>query len=172
MRFSFLFVSGLLLAFTGCFKTADQFDNKTTESAKIHSSVHDGVLYLNDAGKSYVLADDALDYRVIPSQDGRWLAVETLLLSNLQIVRVYQRGKSGRYHQLEDPLAGKLWDDLSKEENFMIDDVNYPRMRFLRWTNANSMVINMSGECGGRIIDRNVSFQLQLGNSDNFTNSK
>lgn len=172
MRFSFLFIFVLLLILQGCTQTAEESEKKSEESIKVQSVVHDGVLRINDAGESYVLADDALDYRVIPSPDSLWLAVETQLLSNLQIIRVYKKESRGRYHPLKDPVAVKLWDELSKKEDFSLDDIRYPRMSFLYWADEGTMFINMSGAFDGREIDRNVTFHLRLTDFDNFESSK
>jgi len=169
MRFDFLLSFVLVLLFQGCFETADKSEKKTLEAARVQPVVHEGVLRINESGENYVLADDALDYRVIQSPDGQWLAVETRLMSNLQIIRAYRKNNQGRYRPLKDPVAVKLWDDLLKEEGFTIDDVNYPRMRFLRWISENSMLINMSGEFHDKVIDRNVTFHFR---AKDYNNSK
>lgn len=56
--------------------------------------------YVNRAGELWAGVGDApaqrlltngQDYRPVPSPDGRWLAVEVRLMSNLDVVRLYRR---------------------------------------------------------------------------------
>ncbi len=161
MKSSVLLLVVLLLFLQGCYEKVDQFEKRMIEPVEVQVAVREGALFIGDEKESYLLADDAKDYRVIPSPEGSWLAVETQLFSNLEIIRVYKKADDGRYRPLDDAVATKLWRDISTEEGFSIDDVRYPRMGFLSWVDKDTMLINMSGESADKVIDRNVTLLLQ-----------
>lgn len=164
MRVDLYLSFALLFLLQGCLTTTEMSEKQmiqTEQPVKVTTVVSEGVLSIDDAGKEYVLADDALDYRVIQSPDAKWLAVETMLLSDLQIIRVYEKDAQGKYQPIHDSLSVRLWADLSKQEGFDIDDVRHPRMNLLDWVDGDTMSINMSGETDESLIDRNVSFHLE-----------
>ncbi len=129
-------------------------------SASFVSEVKNGALYIDDEKGRYKLADDALDYRVIPSPGGSWLAVETMLLSNLIVVRFYEKGRDGRYRFKELPDASNLWERVAEEMGFDSDDLRYPRVKFLRWESAKRAHLNLSAAAGKKKIDRNITVTL------------
>ncbi len=120
-----------------------------------------GTLKVKEGGKSCVLAENAIDYEVYVSPDAAMIAVETLLMSDLQIVRVYKKDPDGCFRPLKQALSTKLWHDLSKEEGFSIDEISHPRMKFLKWIGKEQIYIELSGELEKRVVDRNVSCDLQ-----------
>ncbi len=161
MRKSLIYFLVLLLM-QGCF-----VDEKITEASPhahngecLVTEVKEGALYIIEENSSYKLADDALDYRVIPSPKRSWLAVETLKLSNLMIVRFYKKDPDGRYRHKEFPASTRLWSDLSARMGFDIDDLRFPRMKFIRWENENHAHLNLSGVADRKRIDKNVTIEL------------
>lgn len=121
----------------------------------------DGILKVQEGEKSCLLADDAIDYEVFVSPDTNLIAVETLLMSNLQIIRVYKKDTEDCFHPLKHVLSTKLWHDLSEQEGFTVDDVSQPRMKFLKWINNEQVKIELSGEFGTKTIDTNVTSDLR-----------
>lgn len=122
----------------------------------------EGILKVKEGKKVCLLADDAIDYETFVSPDATLIAVETLLMSNLQIVRVYTKDAEGCFYPLKNRLSTKLWHDLSEQEEFTLDDVSYPRMKFLKWIDNKQIEIELSGELESKVIDANVSCDLEL----------
>jgi len=120
-----------------------------------------GTLKVKSGGKICLLADDAIDYETFVSPDATLIAVETLLMSNLQIIRVYKKESDGCFRPLKNRLSSKLWHDLSVQEGFTIEDVSHPRMKFLKWISNEEVLVQLSGEVGVTVIDANVSCGLQ-----------
>ncbi len=121
----------------------------------------EGVLKVKEGEKVCLLADDAIDYETFVSPDATLIAVETLLMSNLQIIRVYKKDTEGCFQPLKNALSTKLWHDLSEQEGFSVDDVSYPRMKFLKWLSKEQVQIELSGEFKNKAVDANVSCDLQ-----------
>ncbi len=124
------------------------------------SEVRDGELYIEDEKGRYRLADDALDYRVVPSPKGSRIAVETMLLSNLTVVRFYEKGSDGRYRYKEPPDVSNLWERAAEEMGFDTEDLRYPRVKFLRWEDEKRAYLNLSAAAGKKKIDRNITITL------------
>ena len=120
----------------------------------------EGILKVKEGEKVCLLADDAIDYETFVSPDATLIAVETLLMSNLQIIRVYKKDATGCFHPLEHALSTKLWHDLSEQEGFTVEDVSHPRMKFLKWIDNEQVQIGLSGEVENKVIDANVSCAL------------
>jgi len=123
---------------------------------------NEGILKVKEGEKVCLLADDAIDYETFVSPDATLIAVETLLMSNLQIVRVYKKDAEGCFHPLKNKLSTKLWRDLSEQEGFILDDVSHPRMKFLKWIDNKQIEIGLSGELENKVLDANLSCDLEL----------
>ena len=124
-------------------------------------SCKEGILEVKEGERVCLLADDAIDYETFVSPDTTLIAIETLLMSNLQIIRIYKKDVDGCFRPLKNPLSVKLWRDLSKKEGFTVEDVSHPRMKFLKWIDNEQIEIALSGEVGTKVIDTNVSYVLK-----------
>ena len=160
MTLRLLLLVTILASLQGCFAKGTEANTAKATHAQLQIIADDGILKIDDRNTTYVLADDAIDYRLIASPKGSWLAVETLLFSNLQIIRVYKRDRAGRYKPLQEPVSVKIWAKILKSEAFSTEDIRFPKMRFLEWIDENSMFINLSGETDDKSIDRNITFSL------------
>jgi hypothetical protein len=121
----------------------------------------EGILKVKEGGKVCLLADDAIDYETFVSPDATLIAVETLLMSNLQIVRVYKKDAEGCFQALKNRLSTKLWQAFSEQEGFTLDDVSHPRMKFLKWIDNEQIELELSGEIDNKVIDANLTWNLE-----------
>ena len=149
-----------LLTVLNCQKIP-QSDMKKEQVVTLSFSKENGTLKVKSGGKICLLADDAIDYETFVSHDATLIAVETLLMSNLQIIRVYKKESDGCFRPLKNPLSVKLWRDLSKKEEFTVEDVSHPRMKFLKWIDNEQIEIELSGELDSKVIDANVTCELE-----------
>ncbi len=154
----------LLIAFSffeaGC-KETQKHKQDTEQNNTLTFIKKEGTLKVKMAEKSCLLANDAIDYKAFVSPDTKLIAVETLLMSDLQIIRVYKKKKDGCFQPLKHPLSVKLWHDLSKKEGFAIENITHPRMKFLKWHNNNQIIIELSGELNTKTVDTNISCDLK-----------
>lgn len=134
-----------------------QSNMKNEQVITLSFSKENGTLKVRSGGEICLLADDAIDYDTFVSPNATLIAVETLMMSNLQIIRVYKKDAKGCFQPLKNKLATKLWNDLSVKEGFSMDNINYPRMKFLKWIDNNQVSIALSGEIDNKVIDANVS---------------
>ncbi|RLA70827.1 MAG: hypothetical protein DRG09_02120 [Epsilonproteobacteria bacterium] len=134
-----------------------------TEQEKMLSFIKkEGILKVKMGEKVCLLADDAIDYETFVSPNSTMIALETLLMSNLQTVRIYKKDAEGCFKPLQNKLSTKLWHDLSEQEGFNLEDVSHPRMKFLKWIDNEQVQIELSGEIENKAIDTNVSADLKL----------
>ena len=120
----------------------------------------DGTLQSKEGNRICLLADDAIDYEVFVSPDTNMLAVETLIMSDLQIIRIYKKDTTACFHPLKDPLSTKLWHTLSVKKGFVVEDVSHPRMKFLKWTGNKQITVELSGEIDNQFITENISLKF------------
>lgn len=154
----------------GC-QEIPQRDKHAEQASALSFIKKDGTLKSKEREKSCLLADDAIDYEVFVSPDTKLIAVETLLMSNLQIIRVYKKNANGCFQPLKHVLSTKLWHKLSTEKGFSLDDIRYPKMRFLKWIDHDTMLINLSGEMNTQSIDKNMTFVPIFQNNTMRTNA-
>jgi len=151
----------LLISFpfleVGCQETPPQ-NKPTNYTKKLTFTKENGILKVREGEKSCLLADDAIDYEVYVSPDATLIAVETILMSNLLIIRVYKKESDGCFRPIKHTLSTKLWHDLSTQKGFSVEDVSHPRMKFLKWIDENTLLINFSGETEMHSIDENITF--------------
>ncbi len=121
---------------------------------------NNGTLSIEESEKAYILADDAIDYEVFLSPDKKAFAVEALLMSNLQIIRIYTKNSNNKFEPQNNPISKKLWHDFSKQKKFEIEDVSYPHMRFIKWINNNQLLVELSGDVNNITVDTNISYDL------------
>jgi len=140
-------------------ETIPTSDTKQTETLSFIKK--EGILKVKEEEKVCLLADDAIDYETFVSPDATLIAVETLLMSNLQIVRVYKKDAEGCFQALKNRLSTKLWQALSEEEGYTLNDVSHPRMKFLKWIDNTQIEIALSGELDSKAIDTNVTCNLK-----------
>lgn len=119
-----------------------------------------GSLILKTHDKSCMLADDALAYEAYPSPDADKVAVETELMSNLQIVRLYVKEKDGCFRELTPALSITIWKTLAQKENFSIEELMHPAMRFIKWVDAHTLNIELRGELAHKSINESVNYKL------------
>lgn len=154
----------LLIAFpfleVGCQEIAQQ-NKQTNNTKKLTFTKENGILKVSEGKKSCLLADDAIDYGVYVSPNAALIAVETMLMSNLQIIRIYKKESDGCFRPLKHALSTQMWHNLSKKKGFSIEEVSHPRMKFLKWINTEQIEIELSGKVGIKIIDANVSCNLK-----------
>jgi len=108
--------------------------------------------------KNCILAVDAIAYEPYISPKATKIAVETQLLSNIQIIRVYSKASDGCFKAEKEPLSKKVWVTLSANGSFSLDEVLHPRMTFLKWIDEDHIMMHVSGEVGERSIDENVTY--------------
>lgn len=146
---------------TGCQESPPP--NKQTVHHPVLSFMKEnGSLKVKEEGKVCLLSEDAIDYEVFVSPDATFIAVETLLMSDLQIVRIYKKDVDNCFRPLKHSVSKKLWHDLSVVKGFSIDEVNHPRMKFLKWLDNKKLQIELSGEVDSKAVDTNVICDLKL----------
>lgn len=80
-----------------------------------------------------MLAEDGQDYDTAVSADGRWLVIDVVMFSDLQITRLLERTKSGSY-ELNHNLSRQAWQSLGNRRAIDIENLSNPRTRFVGWS--------------------------------------
>jgi len=139
----------------------NKLPDTTQEVNKITFSRENGKLILHiSQNRHCLLATDAIAYEPYVSPYGTWIAVETQLLSNLQIIRVYRKDMKGCYHVLQYPFSTKVWQKIAKKQGFIFENVIHPRMQFIKWIDNEHLQIEVLGEVNDRSIDEKLVYGL------------
>lgn len=101
-----------------------------------------------DGGEPQVLLEEGLGYRVVPSPDRRWLAVEARMFSDLQVVRVFQLDDGRFVARAPDPAAA-AWARAAKRDGFLLEDVLRPRAAVAGWDGDRTLLLELSGDLPG-----------------------
>ena len=150
------FVATLFLAVNSEERRSREFNNTSVHTPTFIQK--GGSIIVNTDGKTCLLADDALAYEPYISQDATMIAIETQLMSNLQIIRLYKKNEKECSQKLDEPLSTKLWSTLSQQKGFSINDVSRPSMQFMKWIGTDQILIALRGEVNGKSLDENISY--------------
>ncbi len=155
-RTPFVWLFALLLL-TGCHPSAEEDRSHVAPLTILQS---DGTLEVKEGPKLCLLADDALAYEVYPSPDGRALAVETLLMSNLQTLRIYEKRGDGCFREVTPSPATTLWEEAARRERVPVEEIEHPRIRFLRWEGERRLDVRLSGETPRGSFELDLAYSL------------
>lgn len=135
------------------------------EEQHISFTQTNGSFILKTGSQSCLLSDDALAYAPYLSPDEKKVAVETQLMSNLQIVRLYVKGKNGCFRKVEPALSTVLWKKAAAKKSFSIDDIEHPAMRFVKWIDNQTLSIGLKGDLDNKRIDEMFIYSLEDSNA-------
>jgi len=154
----------LLFSFSLLFGNAGgtaQPSNTTPKVNEITFSKENGKLILHTPqNRNCILATDAIAYESYVSPLGSWIAVETQLLSNLQIIRVYRKDAKGCYVAPQYVLSEKIWNDFLRNRDIMLEDIVHPRIDFLKWIDDHKIQVHISGDTASSTIDEKFTCVL------------
>jgi len=131
------------------------------EEPNISFTQANGNLILTTSGKSCLLSDDALAYEVYLSPDADKVAVETQLMSDLQILRLYIKDKNGCFKKMEPALSSILWEKAATKKSFSMEDIEHPAMRFVKWIDDQTLSIGLRGDLNGTKIDETLTYTVE-----------
>ncbi len=154
--FIIILLAGFMLLEVNCQENI----NKEVQVIKPSFIKINGSLILKTKDKSCLIADDAIDYEAYLSSNNKIIAVETLLMSNLQTIRIYLKNSNDCYSPMKDAFSTKVWGILSKQKNFKIEDISHPRMKFIKWIDNKQLVIELYGEIDSKVIDENITYLI------------
>ncbi len=154
--FIIILLAGFMLLEVNCQENI----NKEVQVIKLSFIKINGSLILKTKDKSCLIADDAIDYEAYLSSNNKIIAVETLLMSNLQTIRIYLKNSNDCYSPMKDAFSTKVWGILSKQKNFKIEDISHPRMKFIKWIDNKQLVIELYGEIDSKVIDENITYLI------------
>lgn len=100
----------------------------------IHTSANAaGELWVSvNASEPVRLLDDAQGYRPLASPDGKWLAVEVRLMSNLEVVRLFRRD-GARFLSADKDVTAVAWRQVAAAHNVELEALEQTRARLSGW---------------------------------------
>lgn len=120
-------------------------------------------IVIGEGDARQVLVEEAQGFLAHPSPDGRWLALDVRLLSDLQVTYLYHRDDDGRW-SLARNLSTPAWETAQRTLHLDpdLDDVLRPRTRFLRWSeDLEACTVAVSGDRDGEEIELEVELELE-----------
>ena len=154
----------LLFSFSLLFGNAGgtvQPSNSIPKVKEITFSKENGKLILHTPqNRNCILATDAIAYEPYVSPLGSWIAVETQLLSDLQIIKVYRKDAKGCYVAPQYVLSEKIWNDFLRNRYIMLEDIEHPRIDFLKWIDDHKIQVHISGGTAFSTINEKFTYIL------------
>ncbi len=93
-----------------------------------------------------LLADDGKYYEARVSPDGRFIAADIAVFSNLQVTRLYRRPSGSEPWQPAANVSETAWKAAAQAQEFTIEDVINPRTRFVAWSeDGTALELEVSG---------------------------
>ncbi len=117
------------------------------------------ILSVKTDGRECKLCDDGIAYEAYPSPSGRLIAVETMVMSDLTLLRLFKKSGSC-YVEIHPRLPEALWQMASRQHGFNVEEVEHPRMRFLGWLGEEGLIVELSGIIKGRKHIFRVTYPL------------
>ncbi|MGH7884096.1 MAG: hypothetical protein ACRENO_00215 [Thermodesulfobacteriota bacterium] len=110
----------------------------------LFSTTETGELLLTypDGGKQ-ILSSEGIDYNPHISPDNKYIALDLIKFSNLQITRLFKRGSSNTFIE-EKNLSSAAWKEFSKNNDLRIEQIINPRSRVIN-LNDTTVKIELSG---------------------------
>lgn len=102
----------------------------------IHTSVNEaGELWVNvNNSEQLRLLHDAQGYRPLVSPDGKWLAVEVRLMSDLEVVRLFRRD-GNRFVAADQDVTTVAWRQVAAAKNIELEALTHTKTRVSGWSN-------------------------------------
>jgi hypothetical protein len=130
----------------------------------VHTEIRDsGELWGGvDGEPARRLLGEAQGFRPVLSPDGRWLAVETRLMSNLTVVRLFRRDHNSFVPAGQD-LTAAAWKRAGDRERFDPGSADGPQTFVQGWEDCGRrLVLLLRGVWGGRPAPSEVLVTIPL----------
>ncbi len=129
----------------------DSFKSNSIKNKDFEIINQDGILKIRDKNKEYILTARGLDYNPHLSNDKKVLVVDTLLMSNLQTIKIFIK-KDNKFKKSNKHVSKRLWERYLKNKSYTIKDVQYPKLQFRDWVDNDTFEVELSGEVNGKVI--------------------
>jgi len=163
--------SVVVLCFSSCGDSATKEEALVEESVVTEPSVQAQTIETDVLGEDtleFTYGNGTKDFLVLNGQgnefivspDSQKIVVDTRLLSNLSITRVYSRDKAGKV-QIAKPLnlSALVWDSMAIKYQISVEEVISPKTNAIRWLDDGSKIeleVRGGTEMGLTIAERVV----------------
>jgi len=122
-----------------------------------------GISVARDGAARQLLADDGRGYEVHASTDGRWIALDVALFSNLQTTRLMRWDVEAEAYVDSINLSQVAWERVLEARAIGLEQIENPRTRFESWSGDGSgLMLEVSGfEPGGAEIREILTIPLR-----------
>lgn len=131
----------------------------TTEMKIINK---DGILFIIDGKKEYILTSRGLDYKVHISTDKKLLVVDILKINNLQIVELFSKKGTNRLKRVKRRLNKEIWNEYLKDKSYEFKDIEDAELKFYEWVDNDSFEIILSYEFEDKLIEKIVRYDVSF----------
>jgi len=135
-------------------------NQKEINRRDINISNKNGILYIFDGKKEYILSSKGLEYKIYLSNDKKVLLVNVLKMNNLQTIILFSKKDSNRYKKIAKRLEKEIWNTYLKNKNYEFNDINNPQLIFYEWVDNNSFEIRLSYEFENKLNEEIIRYDI------------
>ncbi len=120
----------------------------------------DGLLFIFDGKKEYVLSSRGLDYNAHLSSDKKVLVVDILKTNNLQTIELFSKKESSRFKRVKRRLKRDIWNTYLKGKTYEFKDIDKPQFVFHEWVDSDTFELTLSYEFEDKFFEEIVRYDV------------
>ena len=138
--------------------TFKKTEDVNTKDMKITNK--NGILFVNDGKKEYVLSSKGLDYNVHLSSDKIFLVLDILKTNNLQTIELFSKKDTSRFKRIKKRFKRDIWTNYLRDKTYEFKDVNNPQLIFHEWVDNDTFELKLSYEFEDKYFEKNIRYDI------------
>ncbi len=131
-----------------------------TKEMKIEN--RDGILFVVDETKEYILTSHGLDYSSHLSSDKNFLVIDVLKMNNLQTIEIFSKKNSSKFKRIKKRFKKEIWNVFFKDKSYSFKDIEKPQIKFYEWVDNDSFELELSYEFRDKFYENIIRYNIYL----------
>ncbi len=119
-----------------------------------------GILFIKDENKEYILSSRGLDYNAYISNDRKLIVVDVLRTNNLQTIEVFSKKDTSRFKRIKRRIKKEVWKDYLEDKIYEFKDIDNPELKFYEWVDADSFELTLSYEFNDILNEKIIRYDV------------
>ncbi|TLP40511.1 hypothetical protein [Arcobacter arenosus] len=119
-----------------------------------------GILFVEDKIKEYVISSNGLDYNSHLSRDKKILVVDVLKTNNLQTIEIFSKKDSSIFKRVKSNLKKDLWNSNLKDKTYKFKDIKNPQLKFYKWVGNDTFDLTLSYEFNDKFYENMIRYNV------------
>ncbi len=119
-----------------------------------------GILFVEDKIKEYVISSNGLDYNSHLSRDKKTLVVDVLRTNKLQTIEIFSKKDSSIFKKVKRRLKKDVWNTHLKDKTYKFKDIKNPQLKFYKWVDNDTFDLTLSYEFNDKFYEHIVRYDV------------